>query len=89
MRALKVYLDGKHWVDIPFGKTESKELEAGSHTIRITNTLYAKKVEFEIEPGQEIRFAMGNLLPSIWATFLVLLGIVPYRVFLERQADQA
>lgn len=84
MRALKVFVDGKYWLDIRFGTRESKSLPKGDHVIKVTNTLYSKQSEFHLEGGDEAHYIVGNRMPSVWASMLVLLGIVPYRVFVER-----
>ena len=89
MRAIKIFVDGKYWVDIRFGNPESRTVPVGTHVIKVTNTLYTRRVEFEIQAGETARFTVGNLLPGMLGSMMVILGFVPYGLFLERLKDDA
>jgi hypothetical protein len=84
MRGLEVFVDGKFLTDIAYGKSLSFELEPGSHTILISNTIYKKQEDFVLAAGASATFQVANVVTGFGAMMISALGVGPYRVSLQR-----
>jgi hypothetical protein len=85
-RGIEVLLDGKFIGDLTFGKTIETAIALGPHTLKVTNRLSSKSVDFEADDGEDIRFeAAGIALGGLWLV-MTILGTVAYRVTLTRVA---
>jgi hypothetical protein len=84
VRGLLVYFDGEQVADLRYGAEIEMDVEAGEHTLKVTNTLYTKQATFSIDAEEEARFVVGNRMPGIWTVMLVAIGVAPYKVMLER-----
>lgn len=83
IRTLLVDLDGRRIGAVNFGQQISIEIASGRHAIAVSNNLFREELEFEAEEGKEHKFRAGNKRPNVLAMFFIVLGTVPYRVFLE------
>lgn len=84
MRGIEVFLDGRFIADLQFGGEVSLDLEPGTHVLKVTNKLKSRSAEFEVQPGDTIRYeTVGLLLGGVWL-FVSMLGTIAYGVTLER-----
>ena len=83
-REVFVALDGRSLAILRHGETVTKEVEPGHHRIRAHNTLIWKTIEFNVEPGEHVRFAAIN--KAGWGTYSVLawIGAGPIYLTFER-----
>jgi hypothetical protein len=83
-RQLVVWLDGERLGDLMFGDAFNREVHPGPHKLRVSNTLVWKTVEFEVKPGEQVRFEAINRPGRITYPMLVILGVGPLYVSLKR-----
>jgi hypothetical protein len=88
MRDLVLYIDGAKSANIQFGERFEAELEPGKHVVKVSNRLYSKSVEFFAAAGQSVIFEAGNVADGVFMMFMVVTGMGPYHVFLERVAAE-
>jgi hypothetical protein len=78
--------DGKYLGQLLFGQTMTRDIAAGSHTLKINNTLVWKTVPFEAAAGEHVQFTvwneqMGGFLARLLFIFVgaaaLKLGITP------------
>jgi len=83
-RQLIVWVDGVRIATLLWGDSITHELLPGRHSVRVSNTLYWKTVEFTVQVGEQVFFeAISHMGPgSIF--FLVLFGIGPLYLTLRR-----
>ena len=70
-----------------FGESFTLDLEPGSHTLKVNNTLYWKTVRFAVEPGEHVEFAVINISSKLSFGFLAMLGAGPLRLVIERRGS--
>jgi hypothetical protein len=68
-----------------FGDSFTIEVAPGAHTLKTNNTLYWKSVEFTVEPGEHVEFAVINQSSKLSFGFLALLGAGPLKLVIERR----
>jgi hypothetical protein len=73
-RQVYVSLDGKQIAYMMFGDTTTLAIAPGKHTLKANNTLVWKTVDFEAQPGEEIRFSLVNYTGRGFALLLALFG---------------
>ena len=83
-RQLVVWLDGEKLGDLLFGHAFTRDVQPGRHTLRVSNTLVWKTVEFDVKPGEQVRFEAINRPGRITYPMLVILGVGPLYVTLRR-----
>ena len=85
-RQILCSVDGRHVGQLLFGQTLSRDIPAGSHTLKANNTLVWKTVPFDAAPGQHVQFTvwneqMGGLFARLLFIFVgaaaLKLGITP------------
>ncbi len=86
-RHLVVSLDGNKLGYLLFRQSLTREIDAGHHRLRIHNTLVWKTVEFDVEPGEHARFLACNKMGSGSFSMLLLVGVGPLSVTVERLPD--
>lgn len=86
-RHLVVSLDGEKLGYLLYRQGLSREIQPGHHRLRVHNTLVWKTVEFDVEPGAHVRFLAGNKMKSGSFSLLLLIGVGPLSVTLERLPD--
>jgi hypothetical protein len=85
-RQLVVWLDGERLGDLMFGDAFSRDVQPGPHTLRVSNTLVWKTVQFAVKPGEQVRFDAINRPGRFTYPMLVMLGVGPLYVTLRRVA---
>jgi hypothetical protein len=69
-----------------FGTTVTLRVPAGDHVLRANNTLFWKRVNFSVAPGQHLEFALTNRAGVLGLGFLALLGVGPLTLSIERRS---
>jgi hypothetical protein len=76
-RQVYVRIDDGPRVALLYGESVTMELQPGRHTLRAHNTLFWKRIEFQVEPGEHLEFQLINSA-SFWLPAVVgLLGAAP------------
>ena len=83
-RQLVIWIDGEKLGDLMFGDAFSRDVAAGPHTLRVSNTLVWKTVAFDVKPGEQVRFEVVNRPGRLTYPMLVLLGVGPLYVTVKR-----
>jgi hypothetical protein len=83
-RQLIVWIDGERVADLLWGDSITRDLEAGPHRIRVSNTLVWKTVHFDVRAGQQVFFEAINRPGWGSLPMLVVLGAGPLFVTLRR-----
>lgn len=84
-RQIYARIDDKPQRTLMFGDAFSIDLEPGQHTLKVNNTLYWKSVNFTIEPGEHVEFALINVSSKLSFGFLAMLGAGPLKLVIERR----
>lgn len=88
-RQIIVKLDGKRLGELMSGQELSREIEPGRHRLQVDNTWNWKNVEFNVRPGEHVRFQTVNR-GGRFTWFLVgTLGVGPMYVHIERVSEPA
>ena len=76
-RELFLALDGQELAIMRHGESVTKALPPGKHLLRIHNTLFWKRIELDLTPGEHARFLAVNR--SGWGTYAIasVLGAGP------------
>jgi hypothetical protein len=84
-RVVYIWIDGEK-TDRPlkYGKTITRELAPGRHTIKAHNQLFGHTVEFDAEAGETIRFRCENGLTPGGIVMILMLGVAYLKVKLKR-----
>jgi len=85
-RQVIIKLDGKWVSDLLYGKTITRAIDAGDHTIRFDNTWNKKTLEFHVDPGEEVKFKVVNRAGRFTWFLVASLGAGPMYVSVEREA---
>lgn len=83
-RQLVITLDGERLGDLLFGESISREVDPGRHTLRVSNTLVWKTLEFDVKPGEQVRFEAINRPGKLTYPMLVFIGVGPLYVTVKR-----
>jgi len=84
MRGLEVYVDGEFAVDLQYGKEQEFTLPEGEHEVKVTNSLYTKRMTVDLRSNEKVELQTGNVATGLSGLMLVTFGIGPYKVFLKR-----
>ena len=66
-REVFVALDGNEFGILQFGDTVTRDIEPGHHVLRFHNTLFWKKGELDLQPGEHAHFSVVNR--AGWGTY--------------------
>ena len=86
-RELYVSLDGRRLGILKFGDSATVPVPAGHHELRVHNTLSRKKMEFDVEPQQHVRFKSANVPGKGFAYWAFFVGAALFWTVLEREND--
>jgi hypothetical protein len=86
-RQIILSLDGDPWTTLLYGESASCGIAPGKHRLRAYNTLVWRTVEFDVAPGESVRFSAVNRAGRGTAALIALLGVGPLYVTLERLPD--
>jgi len=83
-RQMIVYFDGQKIDTLLFGDSVSRDIEPGPHSLRVSNTLVWKTVDFVAAPGEQIFFEIINRAGFGTYPMLMILGVGPLFVTVRR-----
>ena len=83
-RQLIVRIDGRERATLLWGDSVRCDLEPGRHTLRVSNTLVWKTLDFTLAPGEQIFFEAINVAGMSTYLVVALLGVGPLYVRLRR-----
>jgi hypothetical protein len=86
-RQIVVSLDHEPFATLLFGESATRDIAPGRHRLRAHNTLVWKTVEFEVAPGEQVRFVTVNRAGFGTMALVGLLGVGPLYITLERLPD--
>ena len=82
-RQIFARVDDAESVVLAFGEVETVSVAPGTHLLRVHNTLYRKRLEFTIAPGEHIEFNIINAAPGWSGGLATVLGWAPLRLTIE------
>jgi hypothetical protein len=85
-RELYVSVDGSPNVILSYGDTVTIPLTPGHHRLRVHNTMSRRRAEFDVGPGEHVRFSAANVRGKNFGILATFLGIGPMHTVLEREA---
>ena len=85
-RVLITKLDDQPFATLSYGKSASRAISPGKHTLNVNNTFLWKNHSFEIAPGEHITFQLINRSGRFTYMLVVVLGAGPMYIDIERQA---
>jgi hypothetical protein len=88
-RQLEVSLDGEHVATLMFGEETTREVAPGTHRLRVHNTLVWRTADFDLAPGEHVRFSAVNRAGPGTYSMLSMLGVGPLYVSLRREKASA
>lgn len=83
-RQLLISIDGRRVATLLWGDSVRCDLEPGPHTIRVSNTLVWKTVNFVLKPGEQAFFEVVNRAGTSTYLIVALLGVGPLYVVVRR-----
>lgn len=84
LRQLVITLDGDRLGDLLFGDSMQRDVAPGPHRLRVSNTLVWKTLEFDVKPGEQVRFEAINRAGKLTYPLLVLFGAAPLYLTVRR-----
>jgi hypothetical protein len=85
-RQVIVYLDDEKIGELMFGDAMSRDIAPGPHRLRVSNTLVWKTVNFDVKPGEQVRFEVINRPGKLTYPMLLIIGAGPLYLTLRRVA---
>lgn len=84
-REIFASLDGDELAILRHGESVTREVDPGPHELRVHNTLFRKRADLVLAPGEHARFNVVNR-PG-WGTYtmMTILGAGPVYLELERE----
>lgn len=83
-RQLIVKLDDEPFGVLLFGESVSRDLPPGPHRLRISNTFVWKTLEFDVKPGEQVRFEAINRPGRLTYPMLLIMGVGPLYLTIKR-----
>ena len=87
-RDVILLLDEKRLATLRYGQSVTRDIEPGHHKLRAHNTLTRKTVEFDVQPGDHMRFVTSNRA-GFGTSLMFLLGVGPIYITLQQEGDRA
>jgi hypothetical protein len=84
-RQVILKLNGEPFATLMYGKTATKSVEPGHHTLRADNTWNKKTIEFDLAPGEHTKFRVVNRAGRFTWWLVAALGAGPMYVSIERE----
>lgn len=85
-RGLTLWLDGEELSALKAGKVLTVEINAGAHSLRVSNTYHSKTVEFDAAAGEQVHYEINNKVGLVGSFLLTMLGSGPMYLQIERAA---
>ena len=86
-RQIFVSLDGESIGDLLFNDRIERDIAAGSHYLRVHNTLFWKNVPFDAKPGETVHFETVNYAGKGFLNLVLIIGVAPLFLAVERIPD--
>jgi len=86
-RQIQLRLQGQFLDRIYFGERKLYTIRPGRYTLRVTNTLHKKDVEFEVKSGETVYFQVGHRHNDLTWFMVMLLGTGWLYTFIEVLAE--
>jgi hypothetical protein len=86
-RQVYLSLDGEEWGTLYYGNALTREIAPGRHTLKANNTLVRRSVEFDVRPGEHVRFQCINRAHWTAMLFMAFLGAAVLTVQLVREPN--
>jgi hypothetical protein len=83
-RQVIVRVDDGPRAQLMYGESVTWDVTPGRHELKAHNTLVRKTVEFDAETGAHVRFAVANRASKWMFGFLVVMGVAPLYLTVER-----
>jgi hypothetical protein len=83
-RQVIVWLDGERIATLLYGEKVEHGLDVGRHRLRFSNTLFWKTVQFDVKPGEHVRFQTINRSGRVTYALLGILGVAPLYLTVRR-----
>src|SRR5215213_335260 len=74
-RQILCSVDKKYVGQLLFGQTMTRDIPAGSHSLKINNTLVWKSVPFDAAPGEHVQFTVWNEQMGGWLARLLFIFV--------------
>ena len=84
-RQVFVFVDGEAWGKIRYGHLMTRDIPAGTHTVRVNNTLKSHSLEFTAKPGEHVRLRCFNGMPRAGWLMMIFLHVTYLLVRIERE----
>ena len=78
-------IDDGQKVQLLFGETVTLDVAPGAHVLKVHNTLVRRQMAFEARPG--VRFVVSNQAKGWMFGFLVVMGVAPLNLIVERVTE--
>jgi hypothetical protein len=85
-RQVVVRLDDGAPVTLMYGEAFTEDVRPGSHVLRAHNTLFRKRIAFQVETGEHLEFIIVNRAGAATLSLLALLGVAPLYMTIERRS---
>lgn len=85
-RVMIAKIDDQPFATLYYGKSATKVLTPGPHTLNVNNTFVWKNHKFEIAPGEHITFQLINRSGKFTWFLVALMGAGPMYIDIERQS---
>ena len=86
-RELYASLDGRRIAILLYGDAPTFTIAPGRHELRVHNTISRRRLEFDVEPGQHVRFDTSNVRGKGFAYFAFFLGAALMKTRVDREED--
>ena len=84
-RPVYLWIDDEKWDGVlRYGKSFTRELPAGHHKIKASNTLFNTTVEFDAAAGDTVRYRCENGLTGGGMVMVLMMGVAYLKVKLIR-----
>ena len=87
-RQVILSVDDEKRAQLMHGESVTWEVAPGKHVLKAHNTLVRKSIEFDTASGETIQFAVANRASRWMFGFLVVMGVAPLYLTLERVEKQ-
>ncbi len=84
-RQVYISLDDEEWGTLYYGSVLTREIAPGRHRLKANNTLVRRTVEFDVTPGEHVRFQCINKTHWTGMLFMAFLGAAILTVKLVRE----
>jgi hypothetical protein len=81
-------IDDEPQVALRYGQSFTQEVGPGIHRLRAHNTLFWKKIDFAVEPGEHIEFIVINKGTPLTLGIAGVLGAAPLYLKIYRRSVQ-